>query len=339
MKDNFENKVEFFVSEKTSEDAVINLTSPQTFAEYLGQTAVKNKIKLYVEAAKKRGDVLDHVLLYGSPGLGKTTFAKIIANELGCGFKMTSAPALEKTGDLVAILSSLQEKEVLFIDEIHRLNKQIEETLYSAMESFFVDIIVGQGAGARVMQLPINKFTLIGATTRTGALSGPLQTRFGIVERLEFYEPDELGLIIEQNAKKINLEINVDAALEIGKRSRGTPRIAKRILRRIRDFAEMNGQGVVSLEVAKKGLDFLNINALGLDVLDQKLLKVLEETFHGGPVGLETLAAATGEDKQTIEEYCEPYLIRQGFLQKTPRGRKLANNFGFKNLSIGLIGE
>lgn len=312
-------------TESSSEEDSQSLFLPQTFSQYLGQAVVKEKLQLYVSAAKMRGDVLDHTLLFGPPGLGKTTLAKIIATELGVGFKMTSAPALERVGDLVSILSSLEPKEVLFIDEIHRLPKNVEESLYSAMESFFVDIVLGQGAGAKIMQLPLNRFTLIGATTKTGALSGPLQTRFGIVERLEFYEAQELQQIVIQNALKINLEIFEDAALEIGKRARGTPRIAKRLVRRIRDFSQVMSIEKIDLETAKKALDFLNIDENGLDVLDQKILTILSRDFAGGPVGLDTLAAASGEDKQTLEDFCEPYLIRLGILQKTARGRKIAD--------------
>ncbi len=313
-----------FSSEKSSEDTTLAAFLPSSFDSYLGQAVVKEKLQLYVKACKSRQDVLDHVLLFGPPGLGKTTLAKILATELGVSFRATSAPALEKSGDLVALLSSLEPKDVLFIDEIHRLNKNLEEILYPAMESFFVDIIIGQGAGARSMQLPVNKFTLVGATTKTGEISAPLQSRFGIVERLDFYQVQDLAAIVSKNCEKINLPISFDAALEIGRRSRGTPRIAKRIVRRVRDFVQVNGLQSIDLAAAKQALTFLNIDENGLDYLDQKVLYHLAKDFSGGPVGLETLAACAGEDAATVEEYCEPYLLRMGLIQKTSRGRKIA---------------
>jgi len=314
-----------FYSGEALEDNIPHFI-PKLFSDYLGQAAVKNKLKLYVDAAKKREEALDHVLLYGPPGLGKTTLAKIIASELGVTCKMTSAPVLERVGDLVAILSSLQPREVLFIDEIHRLPKAIEESLYSAMESYFIDIIIGQGPGAKSVALPLNRFTLIGATTNTGSLSGPLQTRFGIVERLEFYEPSDLAEIILQNAMKMEVSVSRQAALEIAKRSRGTPRIAKRLMRRVRDFVQVHNYAEVDLVIAKDALDFLNVDETGLDALDQKILRILVKDFRGGPVGLDTLAAASGEDKQTLQDFCEPYLIRAGLLQKTPKGRRVPDN-------------
>lgn len=326
MTDPIVERIKFENIEEESQENLQPLFVPNSFSEYLGQKKIKEKIELYVKAAKQRSEAMDHILLFGPPGLGKTTLAKIIAKELGVSIKITSAPALEKIGDLVAILSSLEPREVLFIDEIHRLSKVLEETLYSAMESFFVDIIIGQGAGARTMQLPLNRFTLIGATTKTGSLSAPLQTRFGIVERLEFYESDELAEICMQNANTLGIKIDYQAALEIGQRSRGTPRICKRLVRRIRDYVQIKNYEILSLDVAKEALKFLNIDEMGFDPLDQKIITILVQTFKGGPVGLETLAAAAGEDKQTLEDYCEPYLIRMGILQKTTRGRKISDN-------------
>lgn len=325
VREQSEEGINIFCPNAEPEDNKSSFT-PQKFDDYLGQSAVKNKIKLYVDAAKMRQEALDHVLLFGPPGLGKTTLSRIIAAELGVNCKVTSAPALEKVGDLVAILSSMQDREVLFIDEIHRLPKNIEESLYSAMESFFVDIIIGQGPGAKSMQLPLNKFTLVGATTKTGSLSGPLQTRFGISERLEFYEPEDLAKIVLQNAEKMQAKISNDATLEIGKRARGTPRIAKRLMRRVRDFAQVNKKEVIDLELTRQALDFLNVDESGLDALDQKIIRLLVKEFKGGPVGLDTLAAAAGEDKQTLQDFCEPYLIRCGLIQKTPKGRKISDS-------------
>lgn len=318
-------KDDIFSKNENVED-VSQTNVPQRFSNYFGQRIVKEKLQLYVSAAVERLEPLDHVLLYGPPGLGKTTLAKVIANELGVGCKTTSAPALERAGDLVAILSSLQPREILFIDEIHRLQKPIEEALYSAMESFFVDIILGQGAGAKTMQLPLSKFTLIGATTKTGTLSGPLHTRFGIIERLEFYEEDELVEIIFESGRQFDIKILPDAALEIAKRARGTPRIVKRLVRRVRDYAQVKKNLEIDLVIAKNALDFLNIDEAGFDSLDQKIIKLLVKEFRGGPVGLDTLAAASGEDRQTLEDFCEPYLIRKGILQKTPKGRKISDS-------------
>lgn len=297
--------------------------SPQSFDEYLGQSVVKNKLRVYVGAAKQRGEQLDHVLLFGPPGLGKTTLANIIAKELDSAFKATSAPVLERPGDLVAILTSLQPRDVFFIDEIHRLPKNVEEVLYTAMENFSVDMIVGQGAGAKSIKLPLHPFTLVGATTKTGMISAPLQTRFGIVERLDFYEPSELAEIVLQNARCLDLTITSEAAKIIGARARGTPRIVKRMLRRVRDFAQFHNATIVDDHLVEKALQFLGVDAQGLNNLDRILLSHILEHFSGGPVGLETLAAMTGEDKETLEDFCEPFLMRQGFLQKTPRGRQI----------------
>ena len=314
--------LELLQGKELNEDAVF-VFAPQTFDEYLGQTAIKEKLKIYVKASKMRQEPLDHLLLFGSPGLGKTTLAKVMATELGVGFKITSAPVLERTGDLVAILSNLSAHEILFIDEIHRLPKVVEEVLYTAMENFCVDMMIGQGAGAKSIRLPLQPFTLIGATTKASMLSGPLQTRFGIVERLDFYDPEELALIVEQNAQIFKMPILPEAALTIGKRARGTPRIVKRILRRVRDFAQVHEYPIIDLGVVEQALRFLDIDEDGLNKLDREVLVRILQDFDGGPVGLETLAALTGEDKDTLEDYCEPFLIRQGLLQKSSRGRSI----------------
>jgi len=296
---------------------------PRRFADYQGQEALKEKLQVYTAAARAREEALDHVLLFGPPGLGKTTLAHIIAQELGVACKVTSAPVLERSGDLVALLTALQPRDVFFIDEIHRLPSAVEEILYTAMEHFFVDIIVGQGAGAKSIRLPLSPFTLIGATTKTGMVSAPLQTRFGIVERLDFYEPADLAVIAQQNAAALGLELTDDAALSIGARARGTPRIVKRIVRRVRDFAQFYGESITTGPVVERALAFLGIDAQGLNKLDRTVLLHIIRDFSGGPVGLETLAAVTGEDKDTLEDVCEPFLMRQGFLQKTPRGRQI----------------
>jgi len=308
--------------QETPEDKILSF-EPSNFEQYLGQGEIKEKLKVYTKACKLRGEALDHVLFFGPPGLGKTTLAKVIAKELQVNLKITSAPILERSGDLVAIISNLAAREVLFIDEIHRLPKNVEEILYSAMENFCIDVIVGQGAGAKSIRLPLNPFTLIGATTKTSLISSPLQSRFGIVERLDFYEPKDLADIAIQNAQFLGVPILPESALSIGQRARGTPRIVKRILRRVRDFAQVYKYKVIDTQVVELALNFLGIDEQGLNKLDRKILGHIIKDFGGGPVGIETLAAITGEDKETLEDVCEPFLIRLGFLQKTPRGRQI----------------
>ena len=314
--------IELLNLQESPEDRAISF-EPNSFDDYLGQSVIKSKLKVYVQAAKMREEALDHLLLFGPPGLGKTTLARVMAREMGVGFKVTSAPILERTGDLVAILSSVGPNEILFIDEIHRLPKNVEEILYSAMENFCVDVIIGQGAGAKSIRLPLNRFTLIGATTKTSLVSAPLQTRFGIVERLDFYESAELTQIVQQNALFLQVPIEADAALCIGSRARGTPRIVKRILRRVRDFAQVHNHAIIDNTVVDVALKFLGIDEDGLNKLDRDLLTHILKDFDGGPVGVETLAALTGEDRETIEDVVEPFLLRMGLLQKTSRGRAI----------------
>jgi len=309
-------------STRSDEDSEVeNTLRPKTMSEYVGQTKIKSNLEVFIEAAKKRGDSLDHVLLYGPPGLGKTTLASIIANELGVQFRQTSGPAIEKAGDLAAILTNLEENAVFFIDEIHRLNKIIEEMLYPALEDFSMDIILGQGPSARTVKLPLKKFTLIGATTKSGMISSPLRDRFGVMCRLESYSPEELKSIIERSAKIIGIHVEQSAAFELAKRSRGTPRIANRLLKRVRDFAEVECSSKITQELAQKALDLLEVDEIGLDFVDRRILTSIIKTFEGGPVGLETLAAATGEDSNTIEDMYEPYLLQLGFIKRTTRGR------------------
>lgn len=296
---------------------------PKTFDDYLGQTELKKKLELYTTAARLRHEPLDHLLLFGPPGLGKTTLAHIMASVMQVGIKICSGPMLERTGDAVALLSSLEARDILFVDEIHRMPIAVEEVLYSAMEQFRVDVIIGQGAGAKSVNLPLQPFTLIGATTKSGLISAPLRTRFGIIERLDFYEPHELQLIVEQCARFLGLTITADAALLIGQASRGTPRIAKKTLRRVRDFAQVQDLSFITHELVLQALAFLGIDQNGLSIIDHRIITTLVEKFRGGPVGLDTLAALIGEDAQTIEEVYEPFLMRQGYLEKTARGRQI----------------
>ena len=294
---------------------------PQRLVDYIGQEKVKDNLKIYIEAAKQRGDALDHVLFYGPPGLGKTTLAGIIANEMGVHMKVTSGPAIEKPGEMAAILNNLQEGDLLFVDEIHRLNRQVEEVLYPAMEDYAIDIMIGKGATARSIRLDLPHFTLVGATTRAGLLTAPLRDRFGMIHRLEFYTVEELTVIIRQSAGKLGVEIDEKGAVELARRSRGTPRLANRILKRVRDFAQVKYDGAITEEVARTALDLMDVDRLGLDHVDRNILGTMIEKFKGGPVGLETLAAAIGEDAGTIEDVYEPYLIQNGLLNRTPRGR------------------
>ncbi len=324
------------VIETTIQDEDIKIEGslrPQYLCDYIGQDKVKDTLKIYIDAAKNRGDSLDHVLFYGPPGLGKTTLANIIANEMGVHCKVTSGPAIEKPGEMAAILNNLQEGDILFVDEIHRLNRQVEEVLYPAMEDYAIDIMIGKGASARSIRLDLPKFTLVGATTRAGLLTAPLRDRFGIIHRLEFYNIDQLRLIIQHSARILGVEIDENGAVELARRSRGTPRLANRILKRVRDFAQVKHNGIITERVAQIALDLMDVDKLGLDHLDRNILETIIYKFGGGPVGLDTLSAAIGEDAGTIEDVYEPYLIQNGLLNRTPKGR-VATDLAFRHLGI-----
>ncbi|MBS3810670.1 MAG: Holliday junction branch migration DNA helicase RuvB [Halanaerobiales bacterium] len=318
---------------KFDENQLDKKLRPEKLQYYIGQEKTKEKLDIFIKAAKKRGEALDHVLLYGPPGLGKTTLATIIANELNVNIHKTSGPAIERPGDLASILTNLQDNDVLFIDEIHRLNMMVEEVLYPALEDYCLDIIIGKGPSARSVRLDLNSFTMVGATTRAGLISSPLRDRFGVINRLEFYNNQELTRIVKRSARILNIDIHKNGAKEIAMRSRGTPRISNRLLKRVRDFAEVKAEGIISAEVVNDALKLLEIDEKGLDSIDHKLLRVIIEKFDGGPVGLNTLAAAISEETETIEDVYEPYLLQMGFIQRTPRGR-VATSSAYSHLDI-----
>lgn len=311
---------------------------PKTLAEYIGQKTVTDNLKVFIEAAKGRGEPLDHVLFYGPPGLGKTTLAGIIANEMGVDLRITSGPAIDKAGDLAAILTNLEENQVLFIDEIHRLNRNVEEVLYSAMEDYALDIIIGKGPSARSIRLDLSRFTLIGATTRAGSLSAPLRDRFGVVCKFDTYTPEELETIISRSASILGVKTDDKSLIEMAKRSRGTPRVANRILRRVRDFCQVEGRGNIDMDITAKALAALGVDKNGLDSLDREIIKVIIERFHGGPVGIDTIAAAIGEERITIEDVYEPYLIQEGFLHRTQKGRVVSER-AYRHLGLEPVGD
>lgn len=308
-------------SPKKEEEVIDRAIRPKLLADYVGQPSVREQMNIFIQAAKLRNEALDHLLIFGPPGLGKTTLANIVANEMGVNIRSTSGPVLEKAGDLAAMLTNLEPYDVLFIDEIHRLSPAIEEVLYPAMEDYQLDIMIGEGPAARSIKLDLSPFTLVGATTRAGSLTSPLRDRFGIVQRLEFYSVEDLTSIVQRSAECLNLDLSENGAHEIARRSRGTPRIANRLLRRVRDYADVRNNGIISSEIAKQALSMLDVDSEGFDFMDIKLLQAIVERFDGGPVGLDNLAAAIGEERDTIEDVLEPYLIQQGFLQRTPRGR------------------
>ena len=327
-----ENLINSTFAKQSDEEFDLTLR-PTSLKDYVGQDKIKEKLEVYIQAAKKRKQPLDHVLLYGPPGLGKTTLSHIIASELGSQIKITSGPSIERSADLASILTNLQANDVLFIDEIHRLNKNIEEILYPAMEDFALDFVVGKGPSAKSMRLKLKPFTLIGATTKAGLISNPLRDRFGVVERLEMYSNSDIQKILERSAKILGIEIDENALVELSKRTRGTPRIANRLLRRVRDFADVYGEGKITKEVCKKALELLQIDDFGLDYTDRKILETIIKKFGGGPVGLDTLSATTGEEAVTIEDVYEPYLMQLGFIDRTPRGR-IATALAYKHLGI-----
>lgn len=332
----FEDENRIITSGMQNEDVDIeNNLRPKSLDDYLGQEKAKEQLKIFIEAAKSRNEPLDHVLLYGPPGLGKTTLSSIIANEMGVNLRITSGPAIERAGDLAAILTNLNENDVLFIDEIHRINRSVEEVLYPAMEDYCLDIIIGKGPSARSIRLDLPKFTLIGATTRAGMLTNPLRDRFGVICKLDYYTVDELSKIVMRSAEILGAEIQRGGATEIAKRSRGTPRIANRLLKRVRDYAQVRADGDITDEVANSALELLGVDSLGLDYVDEKLLMTIIEKFRGGPVGLDTLAASIGEDRNTIEDVYEPYLLQLGFINRGPRGR-IAMPLAYEHLNIAL---